>query len=87
MGKKLGPWMLLLVSLVLLSLGFTPYSRTANYALILIRLVLIGVLSVLFVRERWKHRNVPPGTAGQIKPDPGDAVLRQWRRWFYGETR
>jgi len=84
MSKKLGAWMLLLGSLVLLSLGFTPYSRTANYTLILIRLALIGVLSVLFVRERWKYRNVSPGTASQIKPDAGDSVLRRWRRWYYG---
>jgi len=87
MGKKLGAWMLLLASLFLLSLGFTPYSKTANDTLILIRLALIGVLSVLFVRERWKFRNVPPGTASGIKPDAGDSILRQWRRWYYGDTR
>lgn len=77
--------MLFLLFLILLSLGFTPYSQTANYLLVATRLVLIGILSILFVRERWKYRDDPNGTNAPVKSDLGDTALRRWRRWFYDE--
>jgi hypothetical protein len=75
--------MLALFSVLLISLGFTPYSQTANYLLISLRLALVGVLSILFVRERWKYRHDPQGT--DVAPDSGDTILRRFRRWYYDE--
>jgi hypothetical protein len=87
MRRKAGAWMLLLVFLLLLSLGFTEYGRIANYLLISIRLVLIAILSILFVRERWKYRDDPQGTDKRVTPDAGDTVLRRVRRWYYDAPR
>ncbi len=81
--RKVWAWILCLGFLLLLSLGFTEYGQAANYLLVSIRLVLIGVLSILFVREWWKYRNDPGGK----KPDSGDKILRRFRRWFYDEAR
>jgi hypothetical protein len=86
MRRKAGAWMLFLVFLLLLSLGFTEYGRIANYLLISIRLALIGVLSVLFVRERWKYRHDPQGTENRVIQDAGDTILRRFRRWYYDES-
>jgi hypothetical protein len=72
--------------MLLLSLGFTPYSQTANYLLISVRLALIAVLSILFVRERWKYRHHPQGTE-HVTPDAGDSILRRCRQWFYDEKK
>jgi hypothetical protein len=84
--RKAWAWILCLGFLLLLSLGFTEYGRAANYLLVSIRLVLVGVLSILFVREWWKYRNDPGGkTRGT--PDSGDKILRRFRRWFYDEAR
>ena len=76
--------MLALASVFLLSLGFTPYSQTANYLLISIRLTLISVLSLLFLRERWKYRHHPEGTEN-VTTDRGDTILRRFRKWYYDE--
>jgi hypothetical protein len=83
MRRKAGAWMLFLAFLLLLSLGFTQYGQLANYILISIRLVLIAVLSILFVRERWKYRHDPQGTEYRVTPDTGDTILRRFRRWYY----
>jgi hypothetical protein len=83
MSKKAGAWMLAMLSVLLISLGFTPYSQTANYLLISLRLALVAVLSILFVRERWKYRHHPHGP--DVAPDTGDTILRRFRRWFYDE--
>ena len=87
MRRAVGAWTLFLVFLLLLSLGFTEYGQIANYLLISIRLVLIGVLSILFVRERWKYRHDPQGTQSGVTLDAGDTVLRRVRRWYYGAPR
>ena len=78
--------MLFLVFLLLLSLGFTHYGQMANYLLISVRLALVAVLSILFVRERWKYRHDPQGTEGRVKTEAGDTVLRRFRRWYYDES-
>jgi len=85
MNKRLAAWAIFLLFLILLSLGFTPYSRTANLLLISLRLAIIAVLSVLFLRERWRYRYHPRATELSRAPDAGDAILRRWRRWFYDE--
>jgi hypothetical protein len=87
MSRKAGAWMLFLVFLLLLSLGFTQYGQIANYLLISIRLALIAVLSILFVREWWKYRHHPQGTESGVTPDAGDTVLRRFRRWYYDAPR
>lgn len=84
--RKVWAWILCLGFLLLLSLGFTEYGQAANYLLVSIRLVLIGVLSILFVREWWKYRQ-DPGAKSRVTPDAGDTVLRRFRRWFYDEAR
>jgi hypothetical protein len=86
MRRKAVAWMLLILSLLILSLGFTQYGQMANYVLISIRLALIAVLSILFVRERWKYRHDPDGTDRRVTPDSGDTVLRRFRRWYYDES-
>jgi hypothetical protein len=84
--RKAWAWILCLGFLLLLSLGFTEYGHTANYLLVSIRVVLIGVLSILFGREWWKYRNDPQGkNRGNL--DAGDKILRRFRRWFYDEAR
>jgi hypothetical protein len=80
MRRKAGAWMLFLVFLLLLSLGFTQYGQIANYVLISIRLALVAVLSILVVRERWKYRHDLQAT------DSRDTVLRRFRRWYYDES-
>ena len=87
MRRKAAAWMLFLVFLLLLSLGFTQYGQVANYLLISIRLALIAALSILFVREWWKYRHDPQGTENQVTPDAGDTVLRRFRRWYYDAPR
>jgi hypothetical protein len=84
MSGKIAAWILFLVMLLLLSLSVTPYSKTATYALLAARLSAIAVVSVLTIRERWKHRDDAPRTAG--KPDAGDRLLARMRRWYHGET-
>jgi hypothetical protein len=86
MRRKALAWMLLVLSLLILSLGFTQYGQVANYVLISIRLALIAVLSILFVRERWKYRHHPEGAGKRVTPDAGDSVLRRFRRWYYDES-
>jgi hypothetical protein len=81
MRRKILAWLLFLLCLLLLSLAATPYSKTADLALISLRLTLIAVVSVLAVREWWRHRH------GLQVPDPnaGDTILRRLRRWYYGD--
>jgi hypothetical protein len=86
MRRKAGAWMLFLVFLLLLTLGFTEYGQMANYVLISIRLVLVAILSILFVREWWKYRHDPQGTENRVTPDAGDTVLRRVRRWYYDSS-
>jgi hypothetical protein len=77
-------WTLFLGSLLFLSLAATPYSRTADAALITLRLTLLLVLSVLVVRERWRNRHEVPGKAAPTGTDVGDHFLRRFRRWYHG---
>ena len=84
--RKAWAWILCLGFLLLLSLGFTEYGQAANYLLVSIRLILVGVLSILFVREWWKYRH-DPGAKTRGTPDTGDQILRRFRRWFYDEAR
>jgi hypothetical protein len=59
MRKKIFAWTLFLASILFLTLATTPYSRTADVALISLRLTLVMVLSILVVRERWRNLHEP----------------------------
>jgi len=85
MRKKILAWALFLACLLFLSLAATRYSKTADKALITVRLTLLLVLSVLVVRERWKSRSTPVGKDGSPSMDVGDNFLRRCRRWYRGE--
>ena len=77
-------WITFVACLLLLSLGASSYHKVADSALIAIRLTLILVLSVLVVRERWRHRKDLPGGRGRPY-DSGESVLQRFRRWYYDQ--
>ena len=85
MRRKVLAWTPFLGSLLLLSLAATPYSRTADAALISARLTLLIVLSILVLRERWRNRHESPGKAAPAGLDVGDRFLQRCRRWYRGE--
>lgn len=58
MRGKVGAWALFLACLLLLSFAATThYSKTADLALISLRLALVAVLSILLIRERWRRQD------------------------------
>ena len=82
MRGKVGAWTVFLLCLLLLSFAATThYSKTADLALISLRLALLVVLSILVVRERWRHRD----DRLHPKSDAGDTILQRFRRWYYDE--
>jgi hypothetical protein len=83
-GKTAG-WTLFLGSLLLLSFAATTrYSKTADLALICVRMTLLIALSVLVVREQWKHyRN--SDISFSSKTHAPVTVLQRVRRWYYDE--
>jgi hypothetical protein len=85
MRKKIFAWTLFLASILFLTLATTPYSRTADVALISLRLTLVIVLSILVVRERWRNLHEPAGKAAPGGSDVGDHFLQRCRRWYRGE--
>jgi hypothetical protein len=86
MKGKIGAWALFLLCLLLLSFAATAhYSKTADLALISLRLVLVVVLSILVVRERWRHRDDREQPPAHPKSDAGDTILQRFRRWYYDE--
>ena len=64
----------------------TPYSKTADLALISLRLALVLVLSILVVRERWRHRDDLRKRRNSM-PNAGDTILQRFRRWYYDEQK
>jgi uncharacterized membrane protein YbhN (UPF0104 family) len=83
MRRKVLVWLLFLLCLLLLSLGATPWSKTADAALISLRLTLIAIVSILAVREWWRHRH-----GDRVRgPDMGDTILQRLRRWYYGDEK
>ena len=86
MRKKILAWSLFLASLLFLSLGATPYSRTADALLITFRLTLLIVLSVLVVRERWRDKASSQESPVAGASDVGDSFLRRCRRWYRGDV-
>jgi len=75
-NRKMGGWILFVATLLLLSLGASPYHKIADTALIALRLSLVLVLSILVVCERWNHRRDLPGERGQPE-NVGEGVLQR----------
>ena len=84
-NRKMGGWILFVATLLLLSLGASPYHKIADTALIALRLSLVLVLSILVVCERWNHRRDLPGERGQPE-NVGEGRLAAMRHWYYHET-
>jgi hypothetical protein len=85
---KLSGWAIFLAVLFLLSFAATPnfkYSRTADLSLIAVRFSVVILLSILFVREKWKHRN--HADHPQANPASNDTILQRFRRWYYDEQK
>ncbi len=88
MRGKLSGWAVFLAVLLLLSFAATPsfkYSRTADLSLMAVRFSLVILLSILFVREKWKHRN--DADSPQSIPGTNDTLLQRFRRWYYDEKK
>jgi hypothetical protein len=85
-GKTAG-WTLFLGCLLLLSFAATTrYSKSADLAVISLRLAIVVVLSILVVRERWHHRDdLRPRSSP--RPDAGHTILQRFRRWYYDEQK
>jgi hypothetical protein len=85
-GKMAG-WALFLGCLLLISFAATtPYLKSADLALIPLRLAIVVVLSILVVRDRWRHRDdLRP--RGSPRPDADDTILQRFRRWYYDEQK
>ena len=86
MGSKTAGWALFLGCLFLLSFAAaTPYSKSADLALISLRLAIVVVLSVLVLRERWRHRDDLQRRASRPTSEAGDSILQRFRRWYYDD--
>jgi nitrogen fixation/metabolism regulation signal transduction histidine kinase len=86
-GKAAG-WALFLGCLLLLSFAATtPYSKTADLALISLSLAIVVVLSILVVRERWRHRDDQQQGDTRSRSDAGNTILQRFRRWYYDEQK
>ena len=83
-GKAVGGALFLGCLLLLSFAATTPYSRTADIALISIRLTLVAVLSILVVRERFRHYEGSRGPKAHLMRD---GILQGFRRWCYDEQK
>lgn len=88
MRGKAGGWALFLALILLLSFAaVNPHSHTVDHAMVTARLLLVALLSVLIVRERWQYREHQTKRRSQDSSDPGDTLLQRMRRWYYGEEK
>ena len=85
MRKRVIAWSLFLACVLFLSLAATPYSRTADELLITARLTLLIVISILVVRERWRHSHESHPSATSTNADVGTTFLHRFRHWYHGE--
>ena len=87
MRSKTAGWALFLGCLLLLSFAATtPYSKTADLALISARLAILVGLSILVLRERWQHRDDLPQRSTS-ESGAGETILQRFRRWYYDEPK
>jgi uncharacterized membrane protein len=80
--RNAGAWIIFLASLLVLSLAATPYWRAADQLLIAVRLSIIVLISVLFVRARRRRGDSDNPTSPH---DRADSLLLRLRRWYHGE--
>ncbi|HWZ99756.1 MAG TPA: hypothetical protein VN025_18510 [Candidatus Dormibacteraeota bacterium] len=85
MRKKVIAWSLFLACVLFLSLAATPYSRTADELLITVRLTLLIVISILVVRERWRHPHESQHSTTSGSSDVGSTFLNRFRHWYHGD--
>ncbi len=88
MKEKASGWAIFLAILLLLSFAATPgfkYSRTADLGLMAVRFSLVILLSILLVREKWKHRD--DADHSPDKSAANETILQRVRRWYYDEQR
>ncbi len=88
MKGKLTGWAIFLAVLLLLSFAATPsfkYSRTADLGLMAVRFSLVILLSILIVREKWKHRDDTDHSPARSPTN--ETILQRIRRWYYDEQR
>ncbi|MGA2903685.1 MAG: hypothetical protein ABSD98_07630 [Candidatus Korobacteraceae bacterium] len=84
-SKKAG-WIVFLGCLLLLGFAATTrYSKTADLAVIGLRLTVLVALSVVMVRELWKRQHGPPVQDVHRQRERGNLLLRRLRCWFYDE--
>ena len=87
MKQKAGGWALFLGCLLLLSFAATTsYSKTADLALISVRLAIVIILSILLIRERWRHRD-DMRQRSENGSGANDSMLQRFRRWYYDEQK
>ena len=87
MKQKAGGWALFLGCLLLLSFAATTsYSKTADLALISVRLAIVIILSILLIRERWRHRD-DVRQRSENGSGANDSMLQRFRRWYYDEQK
>jgi uncharacterized membrane protein len=85
--QKAGGWALFLGCLLLLSFAATTsYSKTADLALISVRLAIVIILSILLIRERWRHRD-DMRQRSENGSGANDSMLQRFRRWYYDEQK
>jgi hypothetical protein len=75
-------WAVFIGCLLLLGLGATRYGKTADLALISVRLTFVMLLSVLAVHETWKHFR----RENRDRPAVNNTLLQRCRRWYRGEA-
>ncbi len=86
MSGKAGGWALFLAVILLLSFAaVTPYSGMADHAMVAARLLLVVLLSVLVIRERWQHRYDHARKDPAVGSDRGETLLGRMRLWYYGQ--
>ncbi len=88
MRSKLSGWAIFLAVLLLLSFAATPafkYSRAADLSLMVVRFSLVILLSILFVHEKWKHRNGADDP--QANSASNETILQRCRRWYYDDQK
>jgi len=82
MRSNLFSWAVFIGCLLLLGLGATRYGKDADLTLISVRLTLVVLLSILAVRETWKHFRPQSGD----RPAMNNTLLQRCRRWYRGEA-
>jgi hypothetical protein len=77
--RKVPPVLWTILCILILSFGATPFEKTVNRLLIVLRLSVLVVFSVLAVREWWKYQH--RSQWNNMESDAAHNLLRRLRRW------